>query len=47
MASKSGRKRKVLTLETKMKIIDELTKCKSQRLVSEIFEVPKSTVTDI
>ncbi len=47
MATKPGRKRKVITLESKIKIIEELTKGKSQRLVSNIFEVPKSTVADI
>ena len=47
MATKPGRKRKVLTLEKKLTIIEELRKGKSQRLVSEIFQVPKSTVADI
>ncbi len=46
MATKPGRKRKVITLESKIKIIEELKKGKSQRLVSNIFEVPKSTVAD-
>ncbi len=47
MATKPGRKRKVIMLESKIKIIEELKKGKSQRLVSNNFEVPKSTIADI
>ncbi len=44
---KQGRKRRVLTLEKKLDIIKELKGGKSQRCVSELHQVPKSTVADI
>ena len=36
-----------MTLETKLKIIAELEKDRSQRLVAEQFKVAKSTISDI
>lgn len=44
---KTKRKRCVLTLEKKLEVIKELKKGKSQRLVSELFGIPKSTTADI
>ena len=41
------RKRSVLTLETKLKIVKELEKGTSQRVVGEQFVVAKSTIADI
>ena len=41
------RKRSVMTFETKMKIIQEVQKGRSQRVVAERFGVAKSTVGDI
>ncbi len=41
---KQGRKRRVLTFEKKLDIIKELKGGKSQRCVSELHQVPKSTV---
>ena len=46
-SGKKGRTRKVITLERKLAIIEELKKGKSQRYVSELYQVPKSTVADI
>ena len=46
MASVEGKRKSVVTLETKLKIIAELEKDKSQRLVSEQFKVAKSTISD-
>ena len=45
--STNKRKHQSTNLEMKLKIIAELAKGKSQRLVSEIFQIPKSTVNDI
>lgn len=45
MASK--RKRRVITLEKKLEIIGEIQKGQSQRRVSELYDIPKSTVADI
>ncbi len=42
---KQGRKQRVLTLEKKLDIIKELKGGKSQRCVSELHQVPKSTVS--
>ena len=47
MASKEGRKRRVLTLEKKLEVIQELKNGKSQRLVRTLYSIPKSTVADI
>ena len=45
MASVEGKqKRSVVTLETKLKIIAELEKDRSQRLVAKRFKVAKSTI---
>ena len=41
------RKRKVITLDKKLIIIDQLSKGSSQRQVSALHEFPKSTVVDI
>ena len=41
------RKRRVITLDQKLKIIDDLQKGKSQRLDSDTYGVPKSTIGDI
>ena len=46
MAS-SKRKRNVVTLETKLQIIAELKEGRSQRLVAELYNIPKSTIADI
>ena len=46
MASKK-RKRACISLETKLKVIDEISKCQSQRHASEIFGIPKSAVADV
>ena len=47
MASVEGkRKRSVVTLETKLKIIVELEKDRSHRLVLEQFKVAKSMISD-
>ena len=43
----ASRKRRVITLEQKLKIIDDLKEGKSQRPVGDIHGVPKSTVGDI
>ena len=43
----ASRKRRVITLDQKLKIIDDLKEGKSQRLVGDIHGVPKSTVGDI
>lgn len=43
----SKRKRNVITLEKKLEIIEELKKGKSQRCVSDIYNIPKSTIADI
>ena len=43
----SNRRQSVLTLENKIEIIREIEKGKSQRRVTEIFELLKSTVGDI
>ena len=42
-----GRKRTVVTLEMKLKIIKDVKGGKSQRLVSDIHSVQKSTSEDI
>ena len=47
MAGKEKRKRVSLTLETKLELIRAIRDGCSQRLVSEKFGVPKSTVADI
>ena len=36
-----------ISLETKLKVIDEISKGQSQRHASEIFGIPKSTVADV
>jgi len=41
------RKLCVITLEKKLEIIDALKSGKFQRLLSDMFKVPKSTVGDI
>ena len=41
------RKRRVITLDQKLKIIDDLRKGRSQQLVSDTYGVPKSTIDDI
>ena len=41
------RKRSVVTIETKLEIIEAIEKGKSQRRVAELFEIAKSTVADI
>ena len=45
MASKK-RKRACISLETKLMVIDEISKGQSQRHASEIFGISKSTVAD-
>ena len=40
-------KRKFATLETKLKVIEQLEKDKSQRAVAEQFDLAKSTISDI
>ena len=47
MASKEGRKRRVLILEKKLEVIQELKNGKSQRFVATLYSIPKSTVADI
>ena len=49
MATTSSKKRKhqAISLELKLNIIAELLKGKSQRLVSDIFQLSKSTINDI
>ena len=47
MASKEGRKRRVLTLEKKLEVVQELKNEKSQRLVATLYSIPKSTVSHI
>ncbi|XP_062513432.1 jerky protein homolog-like [Corticium candelabrum] len=47
MASKQSRKRSVITLEKKLKLISELEKGQSFRLVSQHYNIPKSTLADI
>ena len=50
MSEKSvGKKRcrRVVTLEKKLEIISQLKKVKSQRFVSSLFDIPKSTVADV
>ena len=42
-----GRKRRVITLDQKLNIIDDLRKGKPQQLVSDTFGVPKPTIGDI
>ena len=42
----AARKRRVITLDQKLKIIEDLEVGKSQRLVSNTYGVPKSTVGD-
>ena len=37
----------MVTLKKKLEIIDELAKGKSQRYVSNMYDVPKSTIDDI
>ena len=37
----------MVTLEKKLEIIDELAKGKSQRYISNLYDVPKSTIDDI
>ena len=44
LASTTRRKWSMLTLEKKLEIIGELKKGKSQRCVSGLYDVPKSTV---
>jgi len=41
------RKRNVINLDIKLSIIEEMKKGESQRLVSELYGVLKSTVADI
>ena len=43
----ASRKQRVIMLEQKLKIVDDLKEGKSQRLVGDIHVVPKSTVGDI
>ena len=40
------RKRSVITLEKKLQVVGELEKGKSQRCVSDLHSIPKSTVAD-
>ena len=47
MASKQSRKRSVITLEKKLELISELEKGQSFRLVSQHYNIPKSTLADI
>ena len=50
MSEKSvGKKRcrRVVTLEKKLEIISQLKRVKSQRFVSSLFDIPKSTVADV
>ena len=47
MASKQSRKRSVITLEKKLELISELEKGQSIRLVSQHYNIPKSTLADI
>ena len=50
MSEKSvGKKRcrRVVTLENKLEIVSQLKKVKSQRFVSSLFDIPKSTVADV
>ena len=50
MSKKSvGKKRyrRVVTLEKKLEIINQLKKVKSHRFVSSLFDIPKSTVADV
>ena len=42
-----GRKRRVLILEKKLEVIQELKNGKSQRFVATLYSIPKSTVADI
>ena len=46
MASKK-RKCACISLETKLKVIDEISKGQLQRHASEVFGIPKSTVPDV
>ena len=46
-SKKKKRKHQAVSLELKLNIIAELQKGKSQRLVSDIFHVSRSTVNDI
>ena len=39
--------RRVVTLEKKLEIISQIKKVKSQRFVSSLFDIPKSTVADV
>ena len=41
------RKRRVVSLKTKLEITGELKTGKSQRVVASDFEIPESTVADI
>ena len=41
------RKRKVTTLETKLKVIEQFEKEKSQRAMAEQFNLAKSMISDI
>ena len=43
----SRRMLKVITLERKLAIIEELKKGKSRKYVSELYQAPKSTAADI
>jgi hypothetical protein len=47
MINMAGRKRSPVTIEQKLKIIGDIRDGKSQRVVSDIHGVPKSTVGDI
>ena len=47
MASKEGRKRRLLTLEKKVEVVQELKNGKSQQFVATLYSIPKSTVADI
>ena len=40
------RKRSVVTLERKLDVIGMLEDLKSQRYVSSVFDIPKSTIAD-
>ena len=47
MAASATRKRSVVTLEKKLDVIRMLEDGKSQRSVSSVFNIPKSTIADI
>jgi len=46
-SAEGKRKRKVATLEQKLKVIEHLENDKSQRVVAQQFNLAKSTVSDM